>query len=52
MRTRPGSSLIEYVLIALVVVCAVSAAFTYVWPVIEVVMGDFNLLGEALAGSK
>jgi len=52
MRTGSGSSLIEYILIALVVVVAVSSAFIYVWPVMEVVLGDFKLLGEALAVTK
>ncbi len=52
MCTGPGSSLIEYILITLVVVVAVSSAFTYVWPVMEVVLGGFKLLGEALAGTK
>lgn len=46
------TSLLEYALIALVVVVALSATFTYVWPVIEIILGGFQVIGSALAGTK
>jgi hypothetical protein len=46
------SSLIEYVLIALVIVLAVSAAFTYVWPIADVFAQLGKVIGTALAGTK
>lgn len=52
MRTRPGLSLIEYILIALVVVVAVSSAFTYVWPITDVFAHLGKVIGTAVAGTK
>lgn len=45
------TSLIEYVLIALVVVLALSATFTYVWPIADAFAMLGNTLGVALAGT-
>lgn len=47
-----SASTIEYTLLAVFVICAVLGLFEYVWPVLDVLIGDFTLLGEALAGTK
>lgn len=46
------TSLIEYALIALVIVLSVSAAFEYVWPIADVFAQLGNVIGSALAGTK
>lgn len=52
MRTRPGSSLFEYILIAIVVALSLSVAFKYVWPVADVFAHLDKVIGTALAGTK
>lgn len=52
MPSPQSASTVEYALLAVFVVCAVLAAFAYVWPDVEPVLRDFKLLGELLAGAK
>lgn len=52
MRMRSSSSLLEYILIALVVVLSVSVTFEYVWPVADVFLQLEKVVGTALANTK
>lgn len=52
MHTRPGLSVIEYVLIALVVVLAVLWAATELAPAFQGFAQAARIIGFALAGAK
>jgi hypothetical protein len=46
------TSLLEYVLIALVVALALSVVVAHTWPAVETIIGNFQLVSKALAGTK